>query len=164
MRGFGSNERHAELAISKRPSWTAARARWPTVASKASGHRPLPTPRRSRWLSLDVREAELDRRQAELDAMAQRLPSSLADSGGVQDFQREASALENRRENLDRIEKLLASEQSDVERGRSLLEEERASFIHFVQAERQRLSGRGTARCRRSGQDPPRAQATFGRS
>jgi hypothetical protein len=89
---------------------------------------------------LDAREADLDRRQAELDAMAARLSEQLADSKGVRDIQREASALEKRRENLDRIEKLLASEQSDVERSRRLLEEERASFAQFVQAERQRLS------------------------
>ena len=161
MRGFGSTS-DMPSSRSKKPSWTAASASW-TAARKSWARLRPPIAPSARVTGLDAREADLDRRQAELDAMAARLSEQLADSKGVQDIQREASALEKRRENLDRIEKLLASEQSDVERSRHLLEEERASFAQFVQAERQRLTEDEQHAAGRSGQDPPRAQATFGR-
>jgi chromosome segregation ATPase len=132
------NERHAELAQQK--TELDRRQHEMTADGQSDSQTLSADVAATQQPQLEARVAELDRRQAELDAMAQRLAEQLADSGRVQDFQRAASALENRRENLDRIEKLLASEQSEVERGRSLLEEERAGFIQFVQVERQRLT------------------------
>lgn len=132
------NERHAELAQQK--AELDRRQRELDGDGDVLGQAPAADRPAARVTGLDARAADLDRRQAELDALAARLSEQLADSKGVQEIQRETSALEKRRENLDRIEKLLASEQSDVERSRRLLEEERASFAQFVQAERQRLS------------------------
>ena len=132
------NERHAELAQQK--AELDRRERETSGGEEIVGQAPAADRTAAQLSGLDERSAELDRRQAELDAMAARLSEQLADSARVQDFQREAGAIEMRRENLDRIEKLLASEQSDTERGRQLLEEERASFAQFVLAERQRLT------------------------
>jgi hypothetical protein len=131
------NERHAELAQQK--AELDRREREMGGSDEIVGQAPA-ADRPAQMPGLDAREAELDRRQAEIDAMAERLSEQLVGSTRVQDFQRDATALERRRENLDRIEKLLANEQSDMERGRRLLDDERATFAQFVQAERQRLT------------------------
>ncbi len=85
------------------------------------------------------RSAELDRRQAEIDAMRDRLAAQVTAAKDVEESQQALVALEGRYQALERAEKLLAIEQTELERHRHTLAEERAAFAEQMHGDRARL-------------------------
>jgi hypothetical protein len=122
------NERHADLArqtaeLERRESEAAQREQ-ATAENK----------------ECTERAAELDRRQAELDAMAERLADKISLAEQVQNAGQAMRAVEARREHLDRAEGLLVREQSQIERSRQLLAEERTAVAETTSDERRKLA------------------------
>ncbi len=140
------NERHAELAQQKTDLDRRAREIAQNEAALnrgAKGDRGRSRPA-EHWATDEAqhlqRNAELDRREAELDAMRARLAAQFSAGEQAQDIEQAMRALETREKNLDRAEALLAGEQSQLERARRQLAEERARHAQTAQAERQRLA------------------------
>ncbi|HEX3726779.1 MAG TPA: hypothetical protein VHV08_11080 [Pirellulales bacterium] len=137
-------ERHAELSqrtaeLERREAELAQRE---TQASAAVEPRDdelsiLGIPRSGGEMS--QRQAELDRRQAELDSLAAQLAGRLASGDQTQALRQMATALEARRENLERAEKMLSIEQDEFERQRQLFVEERARLAEQAESDRRRL-------------------------
>jgi hypothetical protein len=117
---------------------------------------------RSARLWLNERQAELDRREAELAtiatqregemtasnerrevevaAMAKRLAEQVVTPEQVLEVQQSLRMIEVRRESLEQAEKLLSSDQTEVERQRQQLAQQRAELAHAARADKQKLA------------------------
>ncbi|HEV3136652.1 MAG TPA: hypothetical protein VGZ26_02090, partial [Pirellulales bacterium] len=140
------NERHGDLGeraaeLDRREQEVARREAESVLQAQPLRNRQGGShPAASEPTELADRSAELDRRQVELDALAQRLADRLARAEQIEDVQLALRSLENRRDNLERAEKLLWAEQAEVERQRQHFAEERATYAEQTQADRGRLA------------------------
>jgi DNA repair exonuclease SbcCD ATPase subunit len=88
----------------------------------------------------ESRLAELDRRQAELDALSVRLSDRFSTVEHARDFEHAMRALEARSQNLQKAEKLLAEERTQLKHQHEMLVQQRAQFSESMQADRARLA------------------------
>jgi DNA repair exonuclease SbcCD ATPase subunit len=140
------NERHEEQArlaaeiegrekeIANREAALDAHANSPRASSRGPG------PLAAEEADFAQRAMELDRRQTEIDAMAARLVDKVAVADRAQDQDQSVRALEARRAQLERVEKLLAEDQARISETRRALEDERAALGEASLADRRKLA------------------------
>ncbi len=136
------NERQSELAvrqaeIDRRDLDLAEREQ--EIEGAESGRK---TPRGKRHSNdeLTERAAEIEHREAEIEALAARWAERVAGAEQVEDVQQLLRSIEARSRNLELAEKMLAEEQTALERQRQTLAEDRATFTEQVLADRQRMA------------------------
>ncbi len=137
------NERQSELAVrqaelDRRELELSEREQ--QLDDATPGARKKPRDKRYTNDELAERVAELDRREAEIESLAARWAERVAGAEQVEDVQQLLRSIEARSRNLELAEKMLAEEQTALERQRQALAEDRATFTEQVQADRQRMA------------------------